>query len=85
MAGIEHTNGMVVDHLYSKQGSLLIVEDTYKLENECEEERNQINLYKQVHYIVFRNYVNVWLPVRNLVYTYLSKNGRRSVDFCFLA
>ena len=30
-------------------------------------------------YIVFRNYVDVWLPVRSLVYIYiyLSKNGGR--------
>ena len=40
-------------------------------------------------YIVFRNYVNVWLPVRSLVYIYiciyLSKNGGRSASFRFLA
>ena len=38
-------------------------------------------------YIVFRNYVDVWLPVRSLVYIYiyLSKNGGRAASFRFIA
>ena len=35
-------------------------------------------------YIVFRNYVNVWLPVLNLVYIYISVTKMADVRLAFV-